>query len=343
MYSSPLGSLTLAGGTYNAYNYNGVNTYSAYSNLVMTGGTMSGSGSFQNYGAGVLVNTTVSSSSPSTISASTFYNLRGTGASSSVFNVAANANLNVTARLADVSGGTTWTAAALVKTGGGTLTLSGTNTYSGTTTVSNGVLLVNGNSIACTNGVTVISNAAFGGTGSIGGITRYQSGSLAAFTVTPTNNGYSNSTYMTFTNTVYMTNVAVGVSMPTNLGNGTYVLATNYVGFTTNSSLTFATNSGSLVSGSSGVVSVNGNNLILTVSGLKSGNFSRISVSGTALTLNGTNGAAGSGWILLHSTNLATPLSQWQTNCTGTYDGSGSFYTNLFNLVTNPLEFFILK
>ena len=37
------------------------------------------------------------------------------------------------------------------------------------------------------------------------------------------------------------------------------------------------------------------------------------------------------------------PVSRWLTNCTGLYDGSGSFYTNLFNLTTNPLEFFILK
>ena len=57
----------------------------------------------------------------------------------------------------------------LTNQGGGQLVLTGTNTYTGPTTINAGMLLVNGNSIACTNMVTVSSNAAFGGFGVMGG------------------------------------------------------------------------------------------------------------------------------------------------------------------------------
>ena len=308
--------------------------------------------------------------------------------------------------------------------------LSGTNTYTGVTTVNGGTLLIGGNSSAVTNTVTVKTNATFGGTGIFGGAVTYNTGSLAAFTITPeASDTFSNSTYMTFINQLTMSGtVKVGVSMPNGLGNGAYVLATNYVTPTVGT-LTFATNSGSLGVGGTGVVSVSGNNLILTVSGVTGGgqaastwsysnigpfayngaahtpaisfsgstgtkttnymgtgattyanvnaptnvgtyyvsntvvadsnyygatnqqtftikapgNFSVIGVSGTGLTLAVTNGTPGGAWTLLQSTNLALPVNQWQTNCTGVYDGGGNLSTNIFNTATNPLEFYLLK
>ena len=57
------------------------------------------------------------------------------------------------------------TAAAFIKTGAGTLTLSGTNSYPGATTVSAGLLKVNG-AITASSGMTV-SGGAIGGTGTI--------------------------------------------------------------------------------------------------------------------------------------------------------------------------------
>ena len=242
-------------------------------------------------------------------------------------------------------------AGAVIKEGTGTLTLSGVNTYSGNTTISTGTLLVNGNSAAATNTATVATNATFGGTGTVGGTVSYQNGSRALFAVTPTAaTTYSNSTYMTFTNAVFMTNVTVSVSLPTKLGNGVYVLATNYMGFTTNGSLTFATNSGTLGTNGVGNVSVAGNNLILTVSGVTGGggsgapgNFAGISVSGTGLTVTVTNGTPNGGWTLLESTNLLLPVAQWPTNRTGNYDGSGNLTTNILNEATNPAAFYLLK
>jgi hypothetical protein len=92
-------------------------------------------------------------------------------------------------------------------------------------------------------------------------------------------------------------------------------------------------------------VAVSGNQLVLTVAPGSStpGNFSSISVSGSNLFLSVTNGAPGGPWVLLESTNLLLPVSQWWTNRMGTYDGSGNLTTNIVNVATNPAAFYLLK
>ena len=527
------GSLTL-----NAANsYTGVTINRG--NLVIGNPNACGTGQLQLLGGSLdatvtnLANNAISFGWDWTFKGTTNLNL-GTGAVS----LSANRTNTVTKNTLTV-GGPVSGSAAFNKAGAGTIILGGTNTYTGSTTVYAGALLVNGNSLATTNIWTVVGGAALGGTGKIGGMVNYQNGSLALFTITPTNTPYQNSTYLAFTNAVFMTNVTVKVSMPAALGNGVYVLATNYVGCTTNGSLTFATNSGALGSGAAGNVSLAGNNFILTVSGgaptltaqtsfvtpfvttygtasaaqtylvtaanltsnitntaapgfelsadggvtygsmamvtnagtntsgtiyirlsatatagtynssnivvLTSagaasvtsvssasgnivypavsiwnydnlgpfaydgtaqsptisysgstgaattnyvgtgttiyasanaptgvgtyyvsntvladmnflgatssqpfaingpGDFSGISVSGTALTLTVTNGTPNGAWTLLQGTNLALPLSQWTTNLTGIYDSGGNFITNLPTTITNPAIYFILK
>ncbi len=71
--------------------------------------------------------------------------------------------------------------------------------------------------------------------------------------------------------------------------------------------------------------------------------FTSISLSGTALFLSATNGKAGGSWTLLQSTNIALPLSQWETNTAGNFDVSGNLSTTILNAATSLQEFYILK
>jgi Glycosyl hydrolase family 76/Immunoglobulin I-set domain len=68
-----------------------------------------------------------------------------------------------------------------------------------------------------------------------------------------------------------------------------------------------------------------------------------IGLNGTGLSLSATKGTPGGPWALLQSTNIALPLSQWQTNATGIFDGSGNLATNILNTATNLQEFYLLK
>jgi len=68
-----------------------------------------------------------------------------------------------------------------------------------------------------------------------------------------------------------------------------------------------------------------------------------ISLSGTTLSLSAANGTAGGNWILLQSSDLTLPLSQWQTNTTGNFDGSGNLSTNIVNTTTNYQKFYLIK
>jgi fibronectin-binding autotransporter adhesin len=72
--------------------------------------------------------------------------------------------------------------------------------------------------------------------------------------------------------------------------------------------------------------------------------FTQVSLSGTTLTIAGTNGVAGGSYVLLGSTNVALPLSQWIPLLTNTFDGSGNFNlsTNIVN-PAQPQEFYFLS
>lgn len=76
----------------------------------------------------------------------------------------------------------------------------------------------------------------------------------------------------------------------------------------------------------------------------QSAQITSINVSGTTLTLTATNGADGGRFVLLGTTNLALPFSQWTPVLTNNFDNSGDL-----NLSTNvidpsvPQEFYILS
>ena len=66
-------------------------------------------------------------------------------------------------------------------------------------------------------------------------------------------------------------------------------------------------------------------------------------VSAGNLVLAGTGGTAGAGFAWLTTTNLATPLSEWTTNTTGTFDSSGNFSSSIPIIHTEPGQYFLLK
>ena len=66
-------------------------------------------------------------------------------------------------------------------------------------------------------------------------------------------------------------------------------------------------------------------------------------LSGGNLILTGSGGSAGQGYVLLTSTNVAAPLSQWTTNVSGNFDGSGNFSNAIPVSQSTPDRFFLLR
>jgi len=118
--------------------------------------------------------------------------------------VASNQILNVTGSV------TMPETASLLYAGGGTLTLSGQNTNNGVATINAGTLLVNGNSLACTNTVTVSSNAVFGGIGTNGGSVILNAGGQLA------PGGLNNIGTLTITNSLTLNSGTLFIAMATN-------------------------------------------------------------------------------------------------------------------------------
>jgi fibronectin type 3 domain-containing protein len=70
--------------------------------------------------------------------------------------------------------------------------------------------------------------------------------------------------------------------------------------------------------------------------------FGSISLSGTNLIVNGTNGTAGMNYLILTSTNLTLPLANWTELATNTFGPGGGFnFTNPLN-PARPQQFFRL-
>jgi len=117
----------------------------------------------------------------------------------------------------------------LVKTAGGTVTLTGTNTFTGSTTVSTGTLLVNGSNTG-SGTVTVDSGATLGGTGSVNGainvtgvltpggsVGTFSSGALtmnsgSTFAYEATGNGSSGADLMVVNGDLSLTNVSLDLA-----------------------------------------------------------------------------------------------------------------------------------
>lgn len=68
-----------------------------------------------------------------------------------------------------------------------------------------------------------------------------------------------------------------------------------------------------------------------------------IQLTGTTLTIEGTNGVDGGQYVLLKSTNVATPLADWIPVGTNNFNGSGNFSTNITVPHNTPAEFYIIS
>ena len=77
------------------------------------------------------------------------------------------------------------------------------------------------------------------------------------------------------------------------------------------------------------------------VAGPPAPQLSGIHLSGTTVTLTASSGQAGANFVLLQSTNLALPLSQWDSNRTVTFDGNGNLSTNIDNATNWRLYYFL--
>jgi autotransporter-associated beta strand protein len=139
---------------------------------------LAGSGSFRLFGSGgsAAADFDLGTRSLNPRSGTTFQFGSLSGAAGSVLSGAGGYTANVThtigangkdstfaGTIADGSGGTT----SIVKTGGGTLTLTGNSTHTGATTVSGGTLRINGSNTG--SNITIQSGAAIGGTGTLTG------------------------------------------------------------------------------------------------------------------------------------------------------------------------------
>ncbi len=156
-----------------------------------------------------------------------------------------------------------------------------------------------------------------------------------AYPINNTNSSLILNGRMFLTQTDTFNNVVIN---GTTLAPGTYSAAT-LSGLYTNFPATFAALYGTTATSASGAINIG--NIVVPPS---SPHITSIQVSGTGgLNLSATNGTPGGSWVLLQSTNVALPLNQWQTNTTGTFDGSGNLSTNIFDAATNMQSFYVLK
>jgi hypothetical protein len=71
--------------------------------------------------------------------------------------------------------------------------------------------------------------------------------------------------------------------------------------------------------------------------------FATVLLSGTNLIFGGTSGMAGTNYVVLLTSNLSLPLSNWVAQATNMFDTNGNFnFTNLFD-PANPQQFYRLK
>ncbi len=244
------------------------------------------------------------------------------------------------------------------KIGTGRWTLTSANTYSGGTIINGGIILANNTSGSATGSaaVTVNANGALGGTGSVSGAVTVNSGGA----ISPGSNGVGT---VTFTggltlNSGAILNCEIGstndkVAVTGALALNGIINVTNLAGFGVGI-FPIITYSGAL-SGALPAIGSKPNGYSVSVNTNTAGQvrllvqvqtppvFGSLQLSGTNLVFSGTGGTTNSPYIILVSTNLAAPRTNWLKIATNQFSPSGSFgFTNALNPAA-PQTYYILQ
>ena len=276
---------------------------------------------------------------------------------------------NATGYFGGIIGGTL----VLTKTGSGTQTLTGANTYTGNTTINAGTLALTGSgSISKSPTIIIHPGATFNvmgdGLGAPFTLASGQTltnipGPFDTFLV-PTIVGNFN----TASGTLLLT-WQEGESEPLLITNGTMTMSPSTVvkinntgpalsagtytiiGVTNGAAVTWSTPpslsvvGNGLAPGATASLQMSNGALDLVVTVPPSpAEITGISINGATLTMTATNGAVSGQYVLLESTNLQLPFSQWTPVLTNSFDSSGNLNltTNIIN-PNNPLEYYLLQ
>jgi fibronectin-binding autotransporter adhesin len=249
---------------------------------------------------------------------------------------------------------------SVAKTASGTVTLTGANTYSGNTTNSAGTLLINNTSGSGTGtgNVAVNSGSTLGGNGFISGAVTINSGA----TLAPGPMASSVGTLTINNNLSIAGNVAIAINKSLSPSNSA-VVVTGTLANTGSGTLKVSNLGPALAVGDrfqifsepltgnamtvSGGGAIWNNNLAvdgsISVAAVPIPVITSFSFIAGNLVLAGTNGNPSDGFSVLTSTNVATPLTNWTTFTTGSYNGSGNFAVTNAITKTAPAQFFIIE